>query len=142
MALPGWSEELPEEVEDLTLLPRNCRWTSDPVGVASERIRNVTNGGVRFDTILWDRNIFELVFRFPNAENAEFLAMFMASRANPIYFVPDSSDMATVYQVRCEDSDYLPRSIGEAAEFEGTMQFWYDWTFRISTEQEGVEIED
>lgn len=133
MEAPGWSTTEPTVAGDLTLLPRNATWRSEPVGLVSEVIRNVTNGGVREDTVMWDREVFDWQFRFPKAYDAQFRAMFVAARSSDIWYVPDSSDMSVKYNVRSEDKDYLPRNIGQPGAHEGDMSFWLDWTFRIST---------
>lgn len=142
MGRNGWSITLPTVLGDLTLLPRNIRWDSNPNGVLADINTNVTTGGERYSTLFFERQLLELNVRFPQEENAAFKAMYVAGRADDIYYVPDSDDMSTVYQVRFEDPNYLPRNIGTPGATNGSMQMWFDWTFRISTAAASVLIDD
>jgi hypothetical protein len=146
MGLPGWAINPPTTVGELTLLPRGATLQSDPNGVVADINTNVTTGGTRYSTVFFEREIQEWTFRFPQDENAQFRAMYTAARADDIYFVPDSSDMATVLQVRGEDPNYRPRNVGGkwnvSGGLDGELQSVFDWTFVISTEQSAVMIED
>lgn len=142
MGLPGWATTLPTVKADLTLLPRNCRWDSDPNGIVSDENTNVTTGGERYTTLFFERIVMEFIFRFPQDENSYFEALYRAARAEDIYYVPDSDDMSTVFLVRGEDPNYRPRNIGGPGAFAGSMQMWFDWTFVCSTAAESVMIDD
>ena len=142
MGRNGWSNALPTIPADLALLPRNIRWDSNPLGVIADIQRNVTTGGERYDTVFFERTVHELNVRFPESERAQFRAMYTAGRASDIYYVPDSDVMGTVYVVRFEEPNFLPRNIGIPGDFEGSMEMWFDWTFTVSTSPESVMIDD
>jgi len=142
MGLPGWSTTLPTVIGDLTLLPRNIRWDSNPGDVMADVNTNVTTGGERYGTLFFERDVYELNVRFPADENEAFKDMYRAGRADDIYYVPNSADMSTVYQVRFEDPSYRKRNIGGPGHIRGSMQMWFDWTFTISTAPGAVMIDD
>lgn len=142
MGLAGWSTTEPTVKADLTLLPRGCEWSSDPNGIISEIILNVTTGGKRYPNLMFDRELMEFNFHFPQSENTQFKAMYLVSRVSDIWYVPDSDDMATKFNVRLEDKDYLPKNTGAPGQESDTMEMWFRWTYRISTETTEVEIED
>jgi len=134
MGVAGWSTTEPADIGDLTLLPRGFMWNSDPNGVMAEIIRNVTTGGKRYDGFLFERELREYNFHYPQDENSQFVAMYRAARAQDIYFVPDSDNMAGVIRVRLEEPNYLPKNTGAPGHINDSMQMWFMWTFRISTE--------
>ena len=142
MGAPGWSSTLPTVIGDLTLLPRNIRWDSNPDGVMADINTNVTTGGERYGTLFFERELHELTVRLPASEKPQFRAMYTAGRTDDIYYVPDSADMGTVYQVRFEDPNFLPRNIGTPGDFEDSMEMWFDWLFTISTSPGSVMIDD
>jgi hypothetical protein len=142
MGVAGYSTTEPSVIGDLILLPRGCQWNSNPNGVLEENIRNVTTGGRRFDNIRFDRFILEFNFNFPQSENAQFRALYYACRAADIWYVPDSDDMATKFHVRLHEPGYDPKNDGQPGQLTSTMEMWFIWTFRISTETVEVEIED
>ena len=142
MGVAGWSSALPSSINDLTLLPRGCEWSSDPNGVLAEIIRNVTTGGKRYDNVMFDRLLLELSFHFPQSENADFYALYLAGRAADFYFVPDSDDMGTVLLIRLEEPNYLPKNTGTPGQLTDTMEMWFRWVMRASTEVAEEDIED
>ena len=142
MGLAGWATTIPIVAGDLTLLPRGCQWSSDPNGIVAELNTNVTTGGARYTTVFYERIQMEFKFRFPQDENEDFSALYLAARAADIYYVPDSDVMATVFVVRGEDPNYKPRNIGAPGQTNDSMQMWFEWTFICSTAAESVMIDD
>lgn len=142
MGLPGWSTTEPVDAGDLTLLPRGAEWSSDPNGVTAENIRNTTTGGRVYDNVLFDYLSPEFSFHFPQSENSQFYALYLAGRAVDIYYVPDSDDMGTVLHGRLEETSYLPKNTGQPGHIDGSMQMWFRWLFRFRTVVPALEIED
>jgi hypothetical protein len=140
----GYSSAEPSSINDLTLMPRGVEWSSDLFGnaVMEEKIRNITTGGKRYDNIKFDRIVFSLNFHYPQSENEAIRDLYYACRADAIWIVPDSEDIATKYNVRLEQSGFSPSNTGQPGQLTDTMEPWFRVTMVLSTETVEVEIED
>ncbi len=131
----------PTTAGDLTLFPVNFVWESDTRGLEEAIIRNETNRGVITEYELSHRSVLPAItFEFFDSQYSTFETFINATRALDFWFVPDSSVMATKYNVR-RNPGLLPKAQAPAR-YSGTMEQRFSWTLSMTVLVEDVEIED
>lgn len=96
-----------------TTLPGAYRYGGRPRSKVIEDINFESDSGVEFNYVLFEKKMWELVFRVTTAQLATFDALYEAvyGRNTPFYFSPTGAGVSDSVPVKMQDNHFDPQEL-------------------------------